>query len=280
MGDMTVSEAYAARASEYAEVLGSMDATAAADRVTVSEWARGLTGPVADAGCGPGHWTEFLRRHGCSVSGFDPVPEFVSIARRAFPAAEFRLGDIQDLVEAPSRYGGILAWYCLIHLKPDVVPSALVALHSALRPGGSLLLGFFDSPASDAGVVVGPAGGTADDVVGSGPGDGVVSPDGAASIRVDEASSSGGGSSSGDGASQSGVRQSGVDRRVRTRDGLQDRAEPFDHAVTTAYRWPCDVMLRMLRDAGFVIRSARQRQDPGTRPHADVVAVRPAAAHG
>lgn len=244
MGDVTVPEAYAARASEYAEVLGSMDATAAADRVTVSEWAQALTGPVADVGCGPGHWTEFLRRHGCRVSGFDPVPEFVSIARRAFPAAEFRLGDIQDLAGAPSRYGGILAWYCLIHLEPDVVPSALVSLHSALRPGGSLLLGFFDSPASDAGDAVGSA----------------ASPDGDSSFR-DEA------------------RQSGAAWRALTRVELQDRAEPFDHAVTTAYRWPCDVMLRMLRDAGFVIRSVRQRQDPGTRPHADVVAVRPAADH-
>ena len=47
------------------------------------------------------------------------------------------------------------------------------------------------------------------------------------------------------------------------------QVEPFDHKVTTAYRWPVDEMSEMLSAAGFVEVDRLQR--PGTehvRPHA------------
>jgi ubiquinone/menaquinone biosynthesis C-methylase UbiE len=61
-------------------------------------------------------------------------------------------------------------------------------------------------------------------------------------------------------------------------DGLDDAdrvggldAEPFDHKVVTAYRWPVDVLAARLRAAGFVEVEREQRpgiDEAGRRPHA------------
>ncbi|UBQ03280.1 class I SAM-dependent methyltransferase [Curtobacterium sp. TXMA1] len=50
--------------------------------------------------------------------------------------------------------------------------------------------------------------------------------------------------------------------------------EPFDHAVTTAYRWPVERMVPVLQNAGFTVDAVHRRTDLGARPHAAVVAHR------
>ncbi|MFV0373172.1 class I SAM-dependent methyltransferase [Microbacterium sp.] len=144
-----VQNAYAARAGEYAEQLGHMGAVAEPDRRLVLGWATGLTGPVVDVGCGPGHWTAYLHDHGVDVSGVDPVPEFVAHARDAHPAVTFRPGTAERLYAADGELGGVLAWYSLIRHASDRVPAVLAEFARVLRPGGGLLLGFFEGPASE-----------------------------------------------------------------------------------------------------------------------------------
>ncbi|MFP7834264.1 class I SAM-dependent methyltransferase [Marisediminicola sp. LYQ134] len=51
-----------------------------------------------------------------------------------------------------------------------------------------------------------------------------------------------------------------------------DDLEPFDHAVTTAYYWPIEGMTTALADAGFDVIETQTRTDPGSRPHAAIVA--------
>ncbi|GAA1349708.1 class I SAM-dependent methyltransferase [Falsarthrobacter nasiphocae] len=46
---------------------------------------------------------------------------------------------------------------------------------------------------------------------------------------------------------------------------------PFDHAVTTAYRWPVSRMSALLERAGFRVTEVHQRHDDGARPHAAIV---------
>ncbi len=135
--------AYARRASEYAELLGSIEATAPADRELIGSWAARVRGPIVDLGCGPGHWTDFLHRAGAEVIGLDPVEEFVVHARRRFPHVTFGLGGAERLDLPDAGLGGILAWYCLIHTDPHHLNPILAELARVLRPGGSLLLGFF-----------------------------------------------------------------------------------------------------------------------------------------
>ena len=142
-------EAYSRRADEYIDLLGSIDAVHAVDRALIAEWARVADGPLIDVGSGPGHLTEFLHGKGHDVRGIEPSAAFVDSARSRFPACEFRLGDALTLREEKCRFAGILAWYSLIHLPPDEHAETLLALADALRPGGTMLLGFFVGPRTE-----------------------------------------------------------------------------------------------------------------------------------
>ncbi|WP_395243254.1 class I SAM-dependent methyltransferase [Agromyces sp. MMS24-K17] len=141
-----VRAAYSARAAEYAELFDSMSAVHRADLELVTRWADGLDGPVLDAGCGPGHWTDFLAGRGLQARGVDQVPEFVDHARARHPGVPFRLGSVDELDEATGSVGGVLAWYSLIHHEPVHVQVPLREFARVLRPGGSLLLGCFEWP--------------------------------------------------------------------------------------------------------------------------------------
>jgi SAM-dependent methyltransferase len=141
-----VRRAYAERSSEYSDLFGSMEHVHPADLQLVSSWADEVTGPVVDAGCGPGQWTDSLVRRGVDARGVDQVPEFVARARAAYPAVRFGLGTIERLDAAPAELGGVLAWYSLIHHEPDEVGLLLREFARVIRPGGRLLIGLFTWP--------------------------------------------------------------------------------------------------------------------------------------
>ncbi|MEU5695358.1 class I SAM-dependent methyltransferase [Actinosynnema sp. NPDC020468] len=138
-----VRDAYDRRADEYTDLFCSLEAMDERDRAFVSRWADALSGPVVDAGCGPGQWTDFLRRRGCDVEGVDLVPRFVDIARSRFPDSSYRVGELHDLGVADHSLAGILAWYSLIHTAPEDVPRVLAEFARCVRPDGGLVLGLF-----------------------------------------------------------------------------------------------------------------------------------------
>ena len=144
-----VQRAYAARADEYVRLLGSVEQLDPEDRELISSWARTITGQVIDAGCGPGHWTAFLQARGLAVQGVDLVPEFIAGARRRFPDVPFRIGDLDDLQVPDSALAAILSWYSVIHTAPEHVPAHLIEFARCIKPGGSLLIGFFTGEAVD-----------------------------------------------------------------------------------------------------------------------------------
>ena len=98
-------------------------------------------GALADVGCGPAHWTAHLDGLGHDVTGVEPVEEFIAHARRIHPGVRLEPGSFETLPSA--AFDGILAWYSIIHTPPNEVPLLLKHAHQALRPGGSLMLGFF-----------------------------------------------------------------------------------------------------------------------------------------
>lgn len=141
------SRAYGQRAEEYISLLGNIGATASPDRDLIRTWAhKQPAGPILDVGCGPGHWTNWLSEQGMDVEGLDPTPEFVGDAQKRFPDVRFREGLAEQLDVAESSLAGILAWYSLIHVQPDRVPGAFAEFARATKPGGGLLVGFFDGP--------------------------------------------------------------------------------------------------------------------------------------
>ncbi len=145
-----VRDAYAARAAEYTDLFGRIEAAAEQDRAAVLAWARSLTGRILDVGCGPGQWTNHLVEHGCDVEGIDPVPEFIDEARRRHPGVAYRVGQADELADADTGLGGILAWYSLIHTEPDRLGGILAEFARRIRPGGGLAIGFFEGPRLEA----------------------------------------------------------------------------------------------------------------------------------
>ncbi|WP_232084776.1 class I SAM-dependent methyltransferase [Arthrobacter sp. SO5] len=139
-----VSDAYSCRAAEYVERFASMGAAHPSDRQLVATWADGIEGAVLDAGCGPGHWTNFLNEAGIPALGVDLVPEFIEHARVAYPGIPFRTGSLDALDVSTGTIGGVLAWYSLIHHEPATIRASLLEFHRVLSPGGALLIGFFD----------------------------------------------------------------------------------------------------------------------------------------
>ena len=144
MTDSDVQSAYSARADEYVSVLGSIEAMHEPDRQLIFRWASQLSGRIVDAGCGPGHWTDFLSKLGSDVEGVDLVPAFIDQAQARFPNVPFRVAPFDGLDLPAGRVAGILAWCSVIHLDPGRVPVVLEEFARSLEPDGSLLLGFFE----------------------------------------------------------------------------------------------------------------------------------------
>ncbi|MGW7294352.1 class I SAM-dependent methyltransferase [Streptomyces xiamenensis] len=149
-----IRDAYGAMSGMYLEHIEEQFSRQTYDLALLSVFAdlvRG-TGTVADIGCGPGHVTAHLDRLGVPAFGIDLTPEFIGLARAAYPELRFETGTMLDLRPhiSESSVAGALGWYSLIHLPPAQVPLALAEFHRVLAPGGHLLLGFQSTAAGAA----------------------------------------------------------------------------------------------------------------------------------
>ncbi|WP_298040999.1 class I SAM-dependent methyltransferase [uncultured Microbacterium sp.] len=146
MTDFAVASAYDTRAAEYIEVLGDIAQMDAADRALIGEWRDATEGRLLDAGSGPGHWTAFLNDGHHEACGIDLSAEFVASAQERHPSIRFEVGTIREMPYADDEFGGVLAWYSLIHARPEELTEMVDELIRVLRPGGSILIGYFDGP--------------------------------------------------------------------------------------------------------------------------------------
>jgi SAM-dependent methyltransferase len=142
VADEETRASYDAVAETYAELFGDELAGKPLDRALLAAFAETVPGPVADVGCGPGHVAAHLHRLGCDVLGVDLSPEMIAVARRAYPALPFSVGDMTALDITSETLGGIVAFYSVIHLPPDRLPVALAEFARVLGPGGQVLLAF------------------------------------------------------------------------------------------------------------------------------------------
>ncbi|TSE00437.1 class I SAM-dependent methyltransferase [Skermania sp. ID1734] len=136
--------AYSALADRYISGFGSLDHVHQDDLGLLEKYLVGVSGPVVDAGCGPGHLTAHLVSRGVDARGIDLVPEFIGHARNAHPCVPFQAESFMPLPADDDDLAGIIAWYSLIHLQAAQVCEALTEFHRALAPEGVLVLGFFD----------------------------------------------------------------------------------------------------------------------------------------
>ena len=103
----------------------------------------GDRGTICDMGCGPGQVARYLFEHGVKSCGVDLSPEMVDSARDLNPDIPFQQGDMLALTNiADNSYGGVAAFYSIIHIPRPTLNQALQELKRILCPGGTLLLTF------------------------------------------------------------------------------------------------------------------------------------------
>jgi SAM-dependent methyltransferase len=114
------------------------------DRDCLDRLARevGSLGPICDLGCGPGQIARDLHRQGAQTLGVDLSPRMIAEARRLNPEIPFHQGDMLALPDMDNAWGGIAAFYCIIHIPREQVVDALREMKRVLKPGGVLLLTF------------------------------------------------------------------------------------------------------------------------------------------
>jgi len=102
---------------------------------------RGL-GLACDMGCGPGHIAHYLYGRGAKVLGIDLSLRMVELARQLSPGIEFHQGNMLSLDVDDEAWGGIVAFYSIIHIPREAVIHVLKEFKRVLRPNGLLLLAF------------------------------------------------------------------------------------------------------------------------------------------
>ena len=110
------------------------------DRELLESFARSVGDPIAEIGCGPGHIGAFvghLERLDHRVVGVDLSPAMARLAMRRLDAAV--VADMRSLPFAADTFGGLLAFYSLIHLRRAELEPVLRGFFRVLRPGGHVL---------------------------------------------------------------------------------------------------------------------------------------------
>ncbi|MEU8104486.1 class I SAM-dependent methyltransferase [Nonomuraea muscovyensis] len=180
----TTRDAYTARAAEYSELVRDFLADQPLDRALIDTFADLVkatgAGPIADLGCGPGHYTAYLQARGLPVFGIDLSPGMIEQARQEHPGLRFEVGSMFALDLADAGVGGVFSHYSIIHTPPERVHELFDEFTRVLAPGGHVLLSFSAT------------------------------------------------------------------------DDPSQLAEPYDHAVSLAYRWSTDLISAMLRERNLI----------------------------
>lgn len=131
-------------AHEYAEKFKDEMDDKPFDRDCLDRLARevGDLGPICDMGCGPGQIARYLHRRGVNTLGVDLSPRMIEEAQKLNPEIPFHQGDMLALPAADNSWGGIAAFYCIIHIPREQIVDALREMKRVLKPSGVLLITF------------------------------------------------------------------------------------------------------------------------------------------
>ena len=131
MTDRETIAVYDARAGDYAKLEPSQ-----APSETLSAFIKALpqSAHVLDLGCGPGTSARHMAQAGCTVDALDASTEMIGLAS-TIEGVTARQASFDD-ISGTAIYDGVWANFSLLHAPRADLPNHLVAIHTALKPGG------------------------------------------------------------------------------------------------------------------------------------------------
>ncbi len=130
--------------AEYAKLAPEYDSkwsfyVEATTRETLARLNLGLTDRVLDVGCGTGALLRRLSHPPALLSGIDPVPEMLAVARQRLPQeVDLREGWAERLPFADEQFDVVVSCNMFHHIQRPV--DALREMRRVLRPGGRLVV--------------------------------------------------------------------------------------------------------------------------------------------
>ncbi|MBU0899144.1 MAG: class I SAM-dependent methyltransferase [Nanoarchaeota archaeon] len=95
---------------------------------------------ILDAGCGDASYTDIFLSKGFSVEGIDISEEMIKIARKKFPKANFKIGDLRKVNLKEKIYDGILCMQGTCHIAKKYHDHILKEFYKGLKEDGILFL--------------------------------------------------------------------------------------------------------------------------------------------
>lgn len=146
MGDLMArtAESYSRIARVYADNIFDELKYKPLDRALLNRFGEAVQplGVAVDLGCGPGQIARYLHERGVKVIGVDLAPGMVELAKQLTPDVEFFEGDMLALDFPDAAWGGIAAFYSIVHIPREQLVTALREMYRVLVPRGVLLLAF------------------------------------------------------------------------------------------------------------------------------------------
>jgi len=139
-----IREDYDRLAEEYARHIADELQYKPLDQQLLDRFAAELKGrgEICDMGCGPGHVARYLHERGAAVFGLDLSPGMLQEARKLNPGISFREGNMLALEIPDASLAGIAAFYAIVNIPKESLPSVFGEMVRVLRPRGLLLLAF------------------------------------------------------------------------------------------------------------------------------------------
>ncbi len=136
IGTVSTSDGYATWATTYD---GDGNVTIEIEQAAVRPLLASLEGGhVLDAGCGTGRHVSYLCDRGLEVTGIDPSPAMLAVAREKAPQARFVEADLERIPFANGTFDAVVCSLVLSHAP--ALDASVLELARVLRPGGRMII--------------------------------------------------------------------------------------------------------------------------------------------
>ena len=143
-GRSALQKSYDAIAADFATATAAELDEKPADAGLLAKVADALadSGACLDLGCGPGHVTDFMNRHGVETQGLDISRGMIKQAQKHYPRHSFSQGDLWRMKFKDNCFAAVIAKDLLPHVPADRLQDCFLEMRRVIEPNGALLLRF------------------------------------------------------------------------------------------------------------------------------------------